>query len=201
MATLTASQLRARVPSGVTPLDLSEFSDEWVDDAIAEHDAQFTRYRGDLPDSATVTETVRPVGVSDRLLLRWPKASAITSITVDGTTLSSSYYYLDGGMVYRTPTGGCWSPSTVVVVEYLHGFGVEATEEDSGAPADLKRACTLYVTKTATADRAGSNREVRASGEFTSYAMPDFAARKPTGWAEVDRIWNTYPDCRMPGIA
>jgi hypothetical protein len=190
MATLTAAQARARVSRGGSPIDSSEFDDTWVDEVIAEHDATFTRYRGEIPDSATETETVRPVvGVSDRLLLRYPKPTAITSVTVDGTTLSSTGYYLENGMLVRKSAS--WVANTVVVVVYPHGFG---------SPAALKRACALYVEKTAMMDRGGSSRDVRASGEFTSFVQPDWSAGRPTGWADVDRIWNSFPDLRMPGI-
>jgi hypothetical protein len=190
MATLTAAQARARVSRGGSPIDSDQFDDTWVDEVIAEHDATFTRYRGDLPDSATETETVRPVvGVSDRLLLRYPQVASITSVTVDGSLLASTGYYLENGIVVRKSAH--WDPNTVVVVVYPHGFG---------SPAALKRSCALYVEKTAMMDRGGSSRDVRATGEFTSFVRPDWNAGSPTGWDDVDRIWNSFPDLRMPGI-
>lgn len=203
MATLTAAQARERIPQGAPPIDESEFDDAWVNAAVARHDSTFTRYRGESPYRATVTETVRPVGVSGRLLLRWPKIVSITSVTVDGSTLDSAYYYVDRGALARTPDGGMWYQGTTVAIEYVHGYGVAASDGDSGAPDDLKDACAWFLAFKAQSERTGAGRRsVRTQGpEFTSFGRADWQGGRPTGWDEVDDIWNTFPDLRMPGIA
>lgn len=192
MAILTAAQLRERVPRGAGALDESEFDDDWVNAAISEHDATFTRYCGDIPDSTTYTETIRPRASTGRLVLSWSNITAVSGITVDGTSLSSGYWAIEGGAVvgvnYRFVGG------TTIVVSATHGFG---------SPEALKRACTLYVTRTAVADRNGSNRDVRAAGpDFTAYASSEWAMGRPTAWDDVNRLWNIYrPSVLTVGIA
>lgn len=190
MATLTADEARALVTQGGTPLDESVYSDTRVDAWIAEHDARFARYRGEIPDSAEVVESVRPVGGTDRLVLRWPKPTAIDSVTVDGVTLDDAYYELRHGLLCGIDY--CWPYRSLVVVTYTHGYD---------SPADLQRACAMFVEKTAALDRSGSAREVRSAGpDFSSPLLPNAAKGSPTGWSEVDGIWNSYPDLRLPGI-
>lgn len=207
VATLTAAQARLRLPAGAPPIDASDdrFDTTWLTEAVKRHDETFARYRGEVAATATEIETVRPVGVSDRLLLRWPKVISITSITVDGTALPSASYYPEDGIVVRT--SGCWRHQSLVVATYVHGFGEVVTDPDpddpdSGAPADLKDSCAWFVALKAQSERTGAAaRSVRASGpDFTSYVRADWAGGRPTGWDEVDDIWNSYPDLRMPGI-
>ena len=123
---------------GGEPLDESAYSDEWIDGVIAEHDARFARYRGDIPDSAEVVESLRPVGGTERLVLRWPKATVVDSVTVDGTALADDYWELRDGMLCGIDY--CWPRRLLVVVTYTHGWD---------SPDDLKRSCALFVEKTA----------------------------------------------------
>lgn len=180
MAILTADELRASVPRGAPAIDASEFDDTWVDDAIAEHDNGFRIYCGDIPDSATATETIEVGSTSSRLILEFGRIISVTSVTIDGSTLDASRYRPVGGSIFGVDRE--FYAGTTVVVVYSHGFG---------SPSDLKRSCAWFVAKAAAADRAGAGREVRASGpEFTSYASP--GDMRPTGWTEVDTIWNRY---------
>lgn len=189
MALLTAAQVRARISRGGVPLDSSQFDDTWVDEAVADFEDLVLRYRGEIATTATVTETVRTVGVADRLLLRWPLATAITSVTVSGSALSSTLYYLEHGMVVRT-TGSFYKDTPATVV-YAHGFG---------SPVAAKKGCALYVEKLASLERGGSTRDMSAQGDFTSYIQPDWSKKRPTGWVDVDRYLNQMADYRIPGI-
>ena len=191
MATLTADEVRDRVSRGGEPLDESAYSDEWIDGVVAEHDARFARYRGDIPDSAEVVESLRPVGGAERLVLRWPKATVVDSVTVDGTALADDYWELRDGMLCGIDY--TWPRRLLVVVTYTHGWD---------SPDDLKRSCAMFVEKTAVVGRVGGAREVRAAGpDFSSPLLPNATKGAPTGWSEVDGIWNSYPDLRLPGVA
>lgn len=72
------------------------------------------------------------------------------------------------------------------------------------APETLKRACTTYVEAVANSTRSGTSRDVIAQsidGSWTRYSTPDWTAGRPSGWTEVDRLLNSLPDYRLPGIA
>lgn len=74
----------------------------------------------------------------------------------------------------------------------------------SAPPEVLKRACAEYVAAVVTSSRSGTSREVIAQtidGSWTRYSTPDWSAGRPTGWTEPDRLLNSLPDYRIPGIA
>lgn len=71
------------------------------------------------------------------------------------------------------------------------------------APETLKRACAVYVEAVANATRSGTSRDVIAQsmdGSWTRFSTPDWSAGRPSGWTEVDRLLNSLPDYRIPGI-
>jgi hypothetical protein len=189
MALLTAAQVRSRISRGGVALDANQFDDDWVDEAVADFESLVLKYRGEVATTATVTETVRTVGVADRLVLRWPVVTSVTSVTVSGTAVSSSLYYVEHGMVVRT-TGSFYEDTPATVV-YVHGFG---------SPVAAKKGCALYVEKLAALERGGSTRDMSAQGDFTSYIQPDWAKKRPTGWVDVDRYLNQLADYRIPGV-
>jgi hypothetical protein len=97
-------------------------------------------------ETGTATETWYLDASQDAPLWpsHWP-VTAITSVTEDGTALTSSYYELDGkrrlwrmdGSGYRS----CWSACKIVVV-YTGGYTLSA-----GCPADLAQVCIELVTR------------------------------------------------------
>lgn len=71
-------------------------------------------------------------------------------------------------------------------------------------PETILRACAEYVTHVVTSQRSGTSRDVIAQsieGTWTRYGTPDWSAGRPTGWNEVDRLLNSLPDYRCPGVA
>lgn len=187
--TLEPSEVRDRIAIGDVPLDDPPFTDEWVAEQIEDFDNLVLDYRGEVPTRREETETVRPVGVSDRLLVAWPLVVAVTSITVNGTALTEGTdWELAGGKIMRLGNC-CWHRGAAHVVVYEHGF-------DSRNP--LKKACTLHVEKAAQAARAGgSSRDKRASGDVSVFVMPDWDGGKPTGWDGIDDRLNRLPDFRL----
>lgn len=71
-------------------------------------------------------------------------------------------------------------------------------------PARLKRAAAEYVTAVLQSERSGQSRDVISQvgdGTTLRYSTPDWSLARPTGWLEVDRLLNSLPDYRLPGIA
>lgn len=71
-------------------------------------------------------------------------------------------------------------------------------------PEVILRACAEYVLCVVTSQASGTSRDVIAQsmdGSWTRYSTPDWAAGRPTGWTEVDRLLNSMPDYRVPGVA
>jgi hypothetical protein len=178
-------------------------------DAIADLIAEFIeiaeRYRGVTFGATTATEVfsnatevygsvdqwplradARP-DVHTVQLARWPVQS-VTSVTVDGDAVTP-VRVTDTGLVYLPRVGA----ETVVV--YVHGIDV---------PAAAKRACGEYVRAVALAERSGTSRDVIAQsfdGGMTRYSTPNWAQGRPTGFLEVDRLLESVPDYRVPGVA
>jgi hypothetical protein len=71
-------------------------------------------------------------------------------------------------------------------------------------PQVAKKACVEYVWLSVQAARSGTSRDVIAQtveGNFTRYGTPSWPDGRPTGWNEVDRLLNSLPDYRVPGVA
>ncbi len=71
-------------------------------------------------------------------------------------------------------------------------------------PETILDACAEYVAAVSRSRSAGSTRDVIAQtfdGGLTRYSTPDWGAGRPTGYLEVDRLLNSLPDYRLPGIA
>lgn len=70
-------------------------------------------------------------------------------------------------------------------------------------PETILDACAEYVVSVATSRSSGTTRDIIAQtfeGGMTRYSTPDWGAGRPTGYLEVDRLLNSLPDYRLPGI-
>ncbi len=194
MAYLTAAEIRERVARSGSTDPLAGLPDAVLDEYVGEFEAIAEDYLGKAYQSRTATEVHRVHSVTDVICLNNVGATAITSITVDGSVLGVSTYELDKaeGIVRRT--SGCFSPVDAATIVYAYGT--------STVPPALKRACALYVQRTAEAEKSGQGRDLIAQGidgGTTRYSTPDKAAGRPTGWLEVDRLLNSLRP-RIPGI-
>jgi hypothetical protein len=181
----TAANVRSLVP----PLaDTSVYPDAVLTAAIAEFEGIAEDYRGVAFTPRDTTETVH-LGTSGVMLLTWPLVRSITSVTVDGTVLVTGQYRVgDAGRLFDLS-------GEAATVVYSHGF--------DAPPAGLVRACVQYVRAVALADQSGVARDVIAQtyeGMTLRYSTPDKRAGRPTGFVEVDRLLNSLPDYRIPGI-
>lgn len=71
-------------------------------------------------------------------------------------------------------------------------------------PETILDACAEYVVSVVRNRSVGTSRDVIAQsfdGGVTRYSTPDWRAGRPTGYLEVDRLLNSMPDYRIPGIA
>lgn len=70
-------------------------------------------------------------------------------------------------------------------------------------PETILDACAEYVVSVLRGRSSGTSRDVIAQtfdGGMTRYSTPDWGAGRPTGYLEVDRLLNSLPDYRVPGI-
>lgn len=198
MAFPTAAEVAARFPAVGLP-------DDQIDDLIDEFVEIAERYRGVALQATNATETFSnatsynayvdqwPLRTIERPKLfslqlgRWPVRS-VTSVTIDGDVVTPTRV-TDTGVVYLPRMG----LETVVV--YVHGIDT---------PAAARRACMEYVRAVALSERSGTSRDVIAQsfdGGLTRYSTPNWSAGRPTGFLEVDRLLESLPDYRVPGVA
>lgn len=195
MALMTVAEVKRRVDRGAVAGILNGWSDDDITEMVSEVAEVASEYRGVAYETTTATEVHRVTSATTGLVLREPLAQAITSVTIDGSTIDSSLYVLDSfEAILRYDSG--FSPSFPVTVVYTHGL--------TAVPARLKRAIALYVQEVASLEQSGTGRNMLSQtfdGGSTRYSTPDMAAGRPTGWLEVDRLLNSLPDYRIPGVA
>jgi len=175
---------------------LADLTDAEIENGVADFEEKAEEYRGVAYTPRDATATLRGTTAS-YLFLPHLKVSAVESITIDGTALSESELadvtiWGDEGALERS--AGWYG--TQIVVAYTHGF--------DEPPATVLSACTEYVLSVARSQASGVSRNVLSEATeagTTRYSTPDWAAGRPTGWLEVDRLLNSLPDYRVPGLA
>lgn len=193
MAYLTASSAKSRDPR-LADLD---------DDAVTAQIAAFTdiaeRYRG-VPFESTTATAVKVHGHYGCKLItpqNHVKIISLSAASLDGTALTSDELadvtiWSEWG-VFERAAG--WS-ATQVSLTYTYGYAT--------TPAAILDACTEYVLCVLRARQSGVSRNTLSEATdagTTRYSTPDWSAGRPTGWLEVDRLLNSLPDYRTPGIA
>lgn len=190
---LTPAQIRDQVPDLA---DEDRFTDADLAGLVAEFEGTAERYRG---CAFTTREVVGEVHTLDlpgtSLVLRHPLVQEVTALALDGTDL-------EGDQVLGSASG---------ILTYASGFGVGSvtvsySHGHETPPAGVLRACRLYVWREAMAeDNPNTGNSYVTSnpqlGIVERSSTADFAAGRPTGWLDVDRLLNGLPDHRTPGIA
>lgn len=188
---LTAAEVRERVARSGSSAPLAGLTDDVIAELVAEFEEIVEDYRGHAWVPRTVTEVVEVTDRTARLVLDWPLVRSVTSVTINGTAVAAANYDTAKRAGIITLAAGSASPEYPATVVYEHGLD---------APSNaLKRACALYVQRTAEAEKSGQGRDLIAQGidgGTTRYSTPDKAAGRPTGWLEVDRLLNSLPDYR-----
>ena len=191
MAYLTASSAKDR------DTRLADFTDDAVDAQIAAFQEIAEPYRGVAFETTTATAVKVPGRSGCKLLTPNVKLIALTAASLDGTALTSDEradvtIWADEGILERAAG---WS-ATQVSLTYTHGY--------ASPPAAVLDACTEYVLCVLRARASGVSRNTLSEATeagTTRYSTPDWYAGRPTGWLEVDRLLNSLPDYRTPGIA
>ncbi len=127
-------------------------------------------YTGLLMQSANFTDTFDGDGGRGFFLPRRP-VNSITSITVTGTVLASTEYFLKDNISYvkfRDLTTEGWRN---YVIAYNAGYGYTDAATANNVPVDIRLACklwTAYAYRKATTRRHGVSSET-ASDQSTTY--------------------------------
>jgi len=168
-------------------------SDTLIGTIVSSVDASIKRYLGRQIESASIaSETVDGNGIDDFVVLSdWP-VTAVATVVLAGTTLSSSYYAFDAtGRLYYKPGGsdayGAWPLGRRnLVVTYTAGY--------SSVPADLAMAATKQAAQEAKLSavqggRLGDRSTILQDGGTAQYVVATWA----TG---VQDVLDTYRAAR-----
>ena len=191
MAYLTAASAKDR------DTRLADFADAAVTAQIAAFKEIAEPYRGVPFETTTATAVKVPGQHHCKLLAPHVKLISLTAASLDGTALTSDELadvtvWGEYGILERTVG---WS-ATQVSLTYTHGYAT--------TPAAVLDACTEYVLCVLRARQSGVSRNTLSEATdagTTRYSTPDWNAGRPTGWLEVDRLLNSLPDYRTPGMA
>lgn len=161
----------------------------------------YTRRGAVVNDTAFYWTDGRPVLRVDRKPIR--DVYRLGWITEDGDVVEVSTPDLPDLTPTRAATGlevgRVWDGTPIRQAYAWIAYG------DDTAPVGLVRAAREYVRAVALRDQSGVPRDVLSmsfgDGTSTRYATPDWAARRPTGYMEVDRLLNALPRHYVPGIA
>jgi hypothetical protein len=142
VVTAAADQLLVTLANAKADLGITSSDDDaYLTRLIAQCSDDIARYCGRVFKSETVDDTFY-LSASQKVLIlqRYPTAS-ISSVTVDGVALSSTYYTFDPatGIVYRLDDNLKvidWSYDKVVI-RYAGGY--------TSIPTSLEAACVAYV--------------------------------------------------------
>lgn len=190
MPYLTADALRS------TPAlaDEGKFLDADLEGYVAEFEDIAERYRGAAFISRSASESYALDITTDRLKVE-QKVISITTFTIDGVAqVAGTDYdlYKDVGLIVMS---GKLAKGVDIVLVYTYGYAT--------TPATITAACREYVRSVALQRSLNKTREVISTsvdGTFVRYSTPDWDAGRPTGFMEVDRLLNSAPDHRIPGI-
>lgn len=184
---LTAEQVRAAATRGAPALSSDKFSDQWVQDVVAEFEQLVEQDLEVAQTPREETEVIRVDQYAHQAYLGWGSVRSIESLTIDGVTIpATGYRYIAGPGILVYPAG--FFPTTPATVIYRHGLDAPSVA--------LKRACALYVERVAALDTSGNTRDIARQGfdgGSTSFVMPDPQKGKLTGFADVDRIIAALP--------
>lgn len=179
MALLTLAQAKAHtnISGSASDAELQMYVDAVTDVVEAA--------LGGPVEQRTITETVDVVDGGRALALGKRFATAVTAITANGATVSTSDVVVAGGSVLRRRAGLAFSPSSdPVVVVYTAGLAAPGS-----APAALTLAAAVIVGHLWEAQRgqlAAGPGDDYAGGNATpglGYAVPNRALELMSPWA------------------
>ena len=176
--------------------DLQGLSDPVLDGYVAEFEALYLHERGVAP-AATEATLIRPGVDSCTIQLPTPVVIALSGVTIDATEVdveadlaSGALILWSNGQIHRAAG---WS-GTSITLAWSHGL--------DPTPAEVVRACRLFVWRTALADlnpNAGNAYASATSDVSTSY--PTTTVAGPTSWPDVNEAIKRQTDYREPGLA
>lgn len=171
-------------------------------DFVVDLDAGDVSIPGGIPAGARVT-----VAYTHGIGARTVTDGATTNNDASVTSETATFTIEDIG----SPIAGTGIPTGTTIASVTSSTSIElsavATATGTGieltigtAPEEFLRGCREYVRSCALADQSTVPRDVISQsfgdGGYTRYSTPDWAAGRPTGYLEVDRILNGLPDRR-----
>lgn len=115
-----AYQTAAEIKAAVTALNSATYPDATIEGLVAEFEKVAEDYRGVAFEVRNTVETIVAHQDSPFISLRRPFIRALSSLTVDGTTIDSSSYVLNARLgVIRYAV----ARDAVIVATYTHGLG------------------------------------------------------------------------------
>jgi hypothetical protein len=118
---------------------------------------------------------------------------ALRSITVGETTADlTGWLFNDYGLLYNDVASVSWGAGETARIAYEYGR--------DRPPEAIADACREYVRSTLLKSTSGVDRDIIwqsfDGGPTNRYSTPDWAAGRPTGWIDVDRLLNSVLDER-----
>lgn len=186
MAYISGANAQARLTA------LAEFSATDVEREIA----IFKRIAEDFcgvafESTANTSYTVTPPRTTYEIILPHQRVTAVTSVTVDGTALSSTAYtkFLRSGIIHYA---GAFPALKDTVVVYTHGH--------TTTPEPIIEAACQYALASLRSRNSGVSREMasqQVDGGWVQFRTPNWAEGRPTGWTEPDRLLNEFRHEKM----
>lgn len=188
MSYLTAAEVRERQAQRVG--SVTKYPDAALEDLIAAFERLAERFRGVAYEVREHTLYV-PEGHGPTVVLPWPMVAEVDEILVYDDEVTGFTLDAAAGILHGLPTHGA------LQITYSHGM--------AETPPEVKRACALYVAREAQADTTATQDNAFAviapDGSMERRSTPDWAAGRPTGWIDVDRILGALEDYRSGGLA
>lgn len=184
VGSLVADLVRLRATPSTTAA--GDFSDDRLIELREEFLDLATEYLGWSPVQRVATKAL--AAYERIVILDYDGATVRSVVDADGTEFA---FTQDG----PTVTLDAWSSDPLTVV-YVHGA--------AKPPHAATEACVAYVRATANQAASGVDRDaisVGYDGTTTRYSTADWAAGRPTGFLSVDRLLNSLPSHRLPGLA
>lgn len=188
MAYVTAAVAKARNTS------LTDYSDAYVNDAVAEFEALAEEYCDRAFTSRTATEYVNARPLCSTVQLSHTGVTSLTSITADGVSVATTDVRIDreNGRLHNIP----WTGTTLVkdaVIVYVYG--------PASVPKDIARICIEYAARTLNGEASGTSADVRwqSPDGAVSFVTADWNAGRPTRFSDINDVLNRYrPANRRP---
>lgn len=175
----------------------SVVSEENVNEHILEAQSEIDLYFNTTFETASVTETLDGNGTNKLMLMYYP-ISSLTSLTIDGTSVTTSkvYLYSNIGKIQlksdAEQTVFLDTEPQQVVITYVYGYNWDFSNIYSNPKAYvIRKLCSIIAGKMSLIAQIGGTYD-----DVTSYNLPEFSASKGEPYTNIrealTRLDNEY---------